>query len=262
VRLYLEIAVRAFRRSSAYRGAAAAGLLTNAFFGAVMTFMYRSVYAAGGTVAGLSLEDCVTYTWLMQSLISVGAAWLTWDVMATIKSGDVVSDLAKPWSFYGYWLSRALGERSFNLLTRGILTYLVGVAAFGARVPAPHAIAAFLVAITLSVLVSFAISFLVNLSAFWLFDAAGLGAMVNTVMMFFSGFLVPLAFLPPAVGAVAAWLPFQAIASLPALIFLEQTRGAAIWQAFATQAGWAVALTAAAVAIGHLAFRKVVIQGG
>lgn len=262
MRLYYEIAARAFRRASFYRGAALAGLVTNALFGAVLTFMYRAVYGSGGTVAGLSLEDCITYVWLMQSLISVGAAWMTWELMASIRSGDVVSDLAKPWSFYGYWLSRTLGERFFNLIGRGSCTYLVGVAFFGALSPDPGILAAFLAAIVLSMLVSFSVSFLVNMSGFWLLDASGAMVIANSVVMFFSGFLIPLAFLPPLLGKVASFLPFQAIAAVPAGIFLGKIAGFDAVRALALQAGWAAVLAAAGILVHRAALRRVVIQGG
>lgn len=63
-------------------------------------------------MAGFTLQDAISYTWVTQSLISVGAGWLvSRDLMNTIRSGDVITDLSRPWSFYGYWLSQSLGER-------------------------------------------------------------------------------------------------------------------------------------------------------
>ncbi len=58
MRLYFEIAARAFRRSTYYRGAALAGLFTNAVFGAILTYMYKAVYGAGGDQdRALSLDN-------------------------------------------------------------------------------------------------------------------------------------------------------------------------------------------------------------
>ena len=45
--------------------------------------------------------------------------WGWWDVEATIRSGDVVTDLARPFSFLGYWLARDLGRAAYFLLFRG-----------------------------------------------------------------------------------------------------------------------------------------------
>src|SRR5262245_9108370 len=72
MRLYYEIAVRSFQRATTYRSAYIAGLLTNAFFGAVLSFVYLGVYGSGGSVAGMSAHDAVSYVWIMQSMISIG----------------------------------------------------------------------------------------------------------------------------------------------------------------------------------------------
>jgi ABC-2 type transport system permease protein len=80
--------------------------------------------------------------------------------------------------------------------------------------------------------------------------------------MALSGFLIPLAFLPPELAAVARALPFQALTSLPIEIFLGKQRGLDLAAALGVQLMWAVLLTAAALAVMRAAVRKVVIQGG
>ena len=263
MRLYYEIALRAFRRATTYRSAYVAGILTNAFFGALRSFMYIAIYGAGGAVAGFALSDAISYTWVTQSLISVGAGWVTSrDLMGSIRTGDVVTDMARPWNFYGYWLSQSLGERGFNLLLRGSLTYLIGVLYFGARVPGPREGLAFVAAIGLALLLSFAFSFIVNMSAFWLLESSGVMMMANVMLSFFSGFLLPIAFFPPALAAVARALPFQAITAVPAQIFLGQVSGAALGQALLLQLGWAAALVLLGLLMLRAAMRKVVVQGG
>jgi ABC-2 type transport system permease protein len=262
MRLYWEIAVRSFRRATVYRSAYVAGMLTNAFFGAVLSFVYLALYAAGGSVGGFSERDAVSYVWVAQALISVGGGWIFWDLAENIRSGDVVSDLSRPWDFYGYWLSKVLGERVFNLLVRGSVTYLIGALYFRAYVPGPAELAGFAAAILLAMVVSFAYSFLVNLSAFWLMDVIGVGTVASLVMGFFSGFLLPLAFFPPWLAAVAALLPFQAIVSVPAEIFLGRVRGEALLWALLLQVFWAVAMTGLALLVLRAAVRKVVVQGG
>jgi ABC-2 type transport system permease protein len=263
MRLYYEIALRAFRRATTYRGAYVAGTLTNAFFGALRSFMYIGLYGAGGVVAGFSLSDAISYTWVTQALISVGAGWITSrDLMISIRTGDVVTDLSRPWNFYGYWLSQSLGERGFNLLLRGSLTYLIGVLAFGARIPAAAELLSFAAAIGLALLLSFAFSFIVNMSAFWLLENSGITMMANVMLSFFSGFLVPIAFFPPALAAVARALPFQAITGLPAQIFLGQIAGMDLLPVLLLQLAWLAVLVALGLLILRFAVRKVVIQGG
>jgi ABC-2 type transport system permease protein len=264
MRLYYEIALRSFRRITTYRTSFVAGIITNAFFGALRCFVFIALYRqqADPVVAGFTLDDAIAYTWLTQSLISIGAGWIAYDVGMTIKSGDVITDLSRPWSFTGYWLSRFLGERIFNLLVRGTLTYAVGIVLFGARVPGPAELISFGAAISLALILSFAYMFVVNLTAFWLIDNTGVVLIANILLSFFSGFFLPIAFFPPALQAVAHALPFQAITSLPAQIFLGQIRGADVIATLLLQIGWAIVLLGLCWIVLRFAVRKVVIQGG
>lgn len=263
MQLYLTVAIKAFRRATAYRSSYVAGILTNAFFGALICAVYRAVYAAGGTVAGYAEGDLISYSWATQSLISIGAAWITsTEIAMSVRTGDVITDLTRPWSFFLYWLSRSLGERLFNLLFRGSITYLIGVLYFDARVPGAAELLAFAPAVAVAMLSSFAVSFCVNLTAFWLLDITGLILLANVLISFFSGFLLPIAFFPPALQTLTYALPFHTITSVPAQIFLGRIAGPGLAGAIGAQLAWAAALIALALAAQALAMRKVVVQGG
>jgi ABC-2 type transport system permease protein len=262
MRLYYEIALRSFRRATSYRSAYVAGIITNAFFGALLSFVYIGVYGAGGSVGGFTLQDAVSYVWVAQAMITAGGGWLTFELADNVYSGQVANDIARPWSFYGYWLSRTLGERLFNLLMRGAITYLIGFLYFGARVPSPAELAFFLLSLLLGNLVSFGLSFALNLSAFWLVESAGIFTIATIVTLFFSGFLLPISFMPEPLATLARALPFQTMTGLPAQVFLGQISGGAIAETLLLQLGWAVVLTGIGLAVERAAFRKLVIQGG
>ncbi|MFN8477304.1 MAG: hypothetical protein U0074_05660 [Kouleothrix sp.] len=53
-----------------YRSSYIAGILTNAFFGVLRSYMYIALYGAGGAVAGFTLADAISYTWVTQAPIS------------------------------------------------------------------------------------------------------------------------------------------------------------------------------------------------
>ncbi len=262
MRLYYEIGLRSFRRAAVYRGSMIWGMITNAFFGALRCYVFIALYRDAGSVAGFTLQDAISYTWITQSLISIGAGWISTDISTTIRTGDVVSDLSRPWSFYGYWLSRFVGERVFNLLVRGTLTYMVGVVAFGAHIPTPQQALGFALAICLAIVCSFGYSFLCELTTFWLMDPTGVWMFASGVLGLFSGFLVPLAFFPPPLRALADVLPFRAITAIPAEIFLGKISGAELPAALLLQLFWCVVLVACGVLLQRAAMYKVVVQGG
>lgn len=261
MRLYLEVARRSFRRHLTYRAATLAGLFTNAVFGVLTASVFSALYRdRGGDVAGFSLAEALTFVWASQSLLAVTAIWGWWEIAATIKTGDVVADLMKPFSFQGYWLSRDLGRAACQLLTRMVPTFLVGTLVYDLALPrSPVTWFALAPSVLLAVLVSFGWRFVLNVGTFWLLDTRGVHAIAVLTVNFFSGFLLPLSFFPPALRGVADLLPFRAIVMLPIEVLLGQR---AVASALGIQLFWAVALALLAEAVLAVAVRKVVIQGG
>jgi ABC-2 type transport system permease protein len=263
MRLYLEIGRRGFRRELAYRTKNLAGLFTNACFGYLRAVPLLAAYRTRGDIAGYDLHAALTWNWLVQSLIMVIGIWGWWDVEETVRSGDVVSDLSKPFSFLGYWLARDYGRALHYVLLRSLPILLVGQLIFGLRWPAsPVTWMALPVSLALAVASGFAFRFMLNLSAFWTTDARGLGSLAMIASTFLSGFLIPLQFMPDGLRRVVSALPFAAMIQTPADVFLERVAGWALLGALAAQALWAALLLLAAWALVGLATRRVVVQGG
>ena len=176
MRLYWEVAKRSFQRQLAYRAATLAGLVTNAFFGYLRGAVFMALFATRPEVAGWDVRDALTYTWLTQALIMIVQLWGWWEVADNIKTGDVASDLAKPFDYYAFWLARDLGRACYHLLARGLPTFLIGFLFYDLLLP-PTPLIWLLLAVTLlfAVVMSFAFRFIINVAAFWLLDTRGVG---------------------------------------------------------------------------------------
>jgi len=120
----------------------------------------------------------------------------------------------------------------------------------------------FAAVVLLGAVVSFALRFLVALSAFWLLDGAGVSQMAWLAGLFFSGMALPLTVFPGWLGELARALPWSAMLQVPADVLLGRHRGAGAAGALAFQAMWAVVLLAAGRALQLVATRRVVVQGG
>ncbi len=263
MRLYWEVAVRGFRRYTTYRAATLAGIFTNTIFGFMRAYVMLALFDAVTEVGGYDVADALTYTFLAQGLIMVAYLWGWWDVAITIRSGDVVTDFYRPFDYQAYWLAQDLGRALYHAVARGIPPFVVGMLVFDVRLPlSPLVWVAFLVSIALAATVSFAMRFMVNLSAFWLLDYRGPGRLAAALWTALSGFAVPVAFFPEGIGAVVSLLPFVALFEVPVDIFLERQSGTGAAGALLFQAGWALVLLAAGRWMLAAARRKVVIQGG
>jgi ABC-2 type transport system permease protein len=267
VLLYAAVVRVAFRRQLAYRTANLAGLATNAFFGLLRVSLFVALFQASpqSTIGGYDLQAAATYTWVTQAMIMVVCMWAWWDIETTIRSGDVVTDLARPFSYLGYWLARDYGRAAYFALFRGVPCLVFGQLTFagGLRWPAsPVDGGLLLVSLVLAIALSFAWRFLLNVSAFWTTDARGLGAITSALLMFLGGFVVPLSFFPDWIQPFLLSLPFAGMIQVPSDIFVGRLTGSAALAALATQALWAVCLLALAQVTVMFALRRVSVQGG
>ncbi|QXE36665.1 ABC-2 family transporter protein [Streptomyces sp. GMY02] len=266
MRLYIAVAAGGFRRYATYRVATFAGVFTNTVFGYIMAYTYMALWNQRPQLGGYDLPEALTYVWLGQALLATCAMMgggFESELIERIRTGDVAVDLYRPADLQLWWLAVDLGRAAFHLLGRGIVPMVLGSFVFELALPAdPLTWLAFLVAVTLGVVVSFAIRFLVALSAFWLLDGAGAAQMALLAGLFFSGMLLPLPVFPGALGEVAAALPWSSLLQIPADVLLGKHTGWDLAGAYAFQAGWAVALLAAGRVLQSVATRRVVVQGG
>jgi ABC-2 type transport system permease protein len=263
LRLYLAIAAMAYQRRLAYRTANLAGLFTNAIFGYLRTAVFLALFAAQPVVAGYTAVEMVTYSWLMQAIIMVVQLWGWFEVEETIRTGDVVSELARPFSYLGYWLAQDFGRAAYFVVYRGLPIFLLGYLTMGMRLPSsPLTWLLFLLSLGLGTAINFAWRFMLNLTAFWTNDARGLANLGMGFMTAASGFLVPLSFFPGPLGAVLALLPFAGIIQTPADVFMERLAGTELLLVLGRQALWAGLMLLAAQAVVVIATRRLVAQGG
>lgn len=262
MRLDWEIAKRGWRRYAAYPWATAAGVFTNTVFGFIQAYILLAVFRHRQHVGSYDASDAVTYVWLAQALIMT-VYMFGWNELALrIRDGSIATDLARPLDPLRYWLAFDLGRAPYHFVFRGFLPFAVGALVFRLHYPTPGAAAAFLVSVALAVVVSLGFRFLYNASAFWLVDIRGVMMVALTVSLFFSGMVLPLAFFPSWLRAIAHVLPFASIMQTPIDVWLGKHHGAGLAGVLALQLFWALML----LGLGRLALRggatRLVIQGG
>ncbi|MEU3276244.1 ABC transporter permease [Streptomyces antibioticus] len=262
-RLYSAVAAGGFRRYATYRAATAAGVFTNTVFGLILVHTYIALWDERPHLGGYDQAQAVTFVWLGQALyatLAIQGGGFEAELMERIRTGEVATDLYRPADLQVWWLAADLGRSLFQLIGRGVIPFTFGVLFFPTALPGdPLRWLLFLVAVVLAMVVSFAIRFLVALSAFWLLDGTGASQVLMVTGMFCGGMALPLNAFPGALGEVVRLLPWAALLQMPADLLM----GEADWvSVLAFQAGWAVALLAVGRLVQSAATRRVVVQGG
>lgn len=263
LRFYFEVAGTAFRRQIVYRWANLAGLCTNIFFALIVSYIIIALYNARPVVAGYDVHDTLRYTWMMQAILMVVLPFGFTDLMQTIRTGDVVTDLSKPCNFYLYWFSREMGKNVYYAIFRGLPTYLAGMLIFNLGVPLTwQSWLAFGWILPFGAMLGIAYRFLYNLVAFWIIEARSVVTFALTIAQFLTGSYIPLPLLPGWLQAIVNWLPFRGFMDLPVEVFLGKISGSSLWLEFGRQVGWLIVLTCLVQWLTQLARQRVVVQGG
>jgi ABC-2 type transport system permease protein len=260
---YLALGRMSLQRELSYRTANIAGMITNVFFGVLRASVLIALIGARDSVAGYSVRDAVTYTGITQALLSYVAIFGWWEVMSTVRSGEIATDLSRPMDYFAYWFARDAGRAFAQLAMRGLP--ILALYALVYRIVLPPSVinaVATVISLLLALTVSFAFRFLVNLAAFWTPDATGIGRLCWTANGALSGMIVPLALLPPVLAQITRLLPFAAMANTPTEIYLGIVSGPSLLGALALQAFWALALVVACRVTLAAGVRRLVVQGG
>jgi ABC-2 type transport system permease protein len=260
LRLYGEVARLSFRRFSTYRGAMIAGAFTNTIFGFIRAGLLRSsLRDQVEGVAGLTMQSATMFVFLGQALIAVTMLFGDYSLIELVRSGDVATELHRPWDWSTYRLASDLGRSAFQLLSRALLITMAGWLVY--RLPIPGGGDAFWFGLTvvLAAILASRIWTIAGLAAFWLTEAVGVMQMGVAVAMLGTGLLVPLQFLPERVADVLWLLPFAGLLQGPIDVLLDLRSPLPV---IALQLFWIVALELVLRFELRAAVRKLELQGG
>lgn len=261
--MYRALARLSFQRQLAYRTANLAGLVTNLFFGLLRAYVLIALFGSKTQVAGYDVRAAITYTGITQAMLSFLSAFGWWEIIRSVRSGQVGVDLTRPLDYFSYWAAQDLGRALGQLLLRG--TPLIAVYALAYSIALPPTAANWLalpVSLLLGWLIAFTWNFVVNLAAFWTVDAMGIGRLSMSLVMLCSGFLMPLAFFPSWAQTLLRMLPFASMVNTPVEVYLGVVQGTDLVGALLMQAGWALALVMLSRRVLNTGVRRLVIQGG
>lgn len=263
MRTFFEISLASFRRHMTYRATVFAGLITNFIFGVFRIAILVALYGENESVAGVSLTGGITYMVLIQGVIGFLSMFSWYELMNSVYSGEVVTDMLKPLSLYTSWLARDLGRAGVQFIFRGVLIVLLYAPFFTLTYPdSPLQWSSLFVVMLLSWLVSFSWRFVVNLAAFWTPNAMGIGRFLFILSWFFSGFLMPLRYYPDWLIRIANLTPFPSTVNVVMDTFIGILNGPELVQAILAQLVWLIILLTAGQLLLRAGQRRLVILGG
>jgi ABC-2 type transport system permease protein len=263
LRKYLVLSSLTMQGALAYRVRFLLSIGSGLVQALVLFYIWKAVYAGRSVIAGFSLDEMITYVFISFAVRNLYSFYTETGISSTIRTGDVAYELIKPFDYQLARFFESLGNVVIEGVLIGLTVLLVGVLAFGAGAPASlFSALMFVLSLFLSLLVNFALSYLVGLLSFYTTTSFGIVTAKVFIVGFFSGAVVPLAFFPQWLERIAYILPFYTIVHTPVLIYMGKIGGDRIATALATQLVWAALLWIGGRVMWSLAIRKVTIHGG
>jgi ABC-2 type transport system permease protein len=261
-----------FRMLLQYRAAAIAGVWTQIFFGLVLIMVYEAFYRSSTAAAQpMTFAQLVSYVWLGQALLTILPWNVDTEIRVLVRSGAIAYELCRPIDLYGLWFARAVAHRTAPAALRAlpqvvfamVCLPLLGLEAW--RLEPPASLAAgigFVVALACSLLLSCAISTLINITMMWTIAGDGVVMLTTTTVSLLSGLLIPLPLLPDWSQQVVRWLPFAGLVDLPFRIYSGHIAPGGLALVLARQLGWTIATIWFGRWLLDRGMRRIVVQGG
>lgn len=181
-----------------------------------------------------------------------------------IRQGSLSTDLIRPVSFLLMEIAREVGREVMVLLMQFLPVTVLFVILF--KCPMPVTIEGWLVftfALVFGYFVLLSYNLLFSMCVFVTQNWWGLSQFSQFIMAFFSGSVVPILMMPDALQRVAYALPFQAMTSIPAQLFVQPGHITSALPLFANQLVWIVIMFSATALIWKKwIMYNIVVNGG
>ncbi|MFZ7103002.1 MAG: ABC transporter permease [Peptococcaceae bacterium] len=264
LRMYGEFTRKSFQRAAAYRFEAWMRLFSNIIFLIMWGFIWYGLYKNKGTVSGITFQNVFSYILISQMLQGIHSAGTPlWEIQEKVRTGDIVSELIRPYDYPLRLLFADFGSIGFYFLTAILPLYTVIFVIFKPLMPSsPLQWILFLFSALLGYLIRYCVELTFGLFTFWLVETGGVEDIFYFAISLFSGAMIPLWFFPGWLYTLARFLPFQGIFFVPNSIFVGQLPGEEILPALGLQFFWLVISFLILRFVWSRAATKIVVQGG
>jgi ABC-2 type transport system permease protein len=246
-----------------YRAAAFAGFTTQLFWGFINVMVYQALFRSTHRPQPMRLDQVINYIWLGQAMWAMLAWNADGDVRAMVRNGTVAYELLRPTDLYWLWYARAIAMRLAPTMLRAIPLLIIAALFLGLQPPAsPTAASMWVLVMIGALLLGCAVTVLMNISLLWTISGEGTATLLPTVVVLFSGMIIPLPFFPDWMQPILNALPFRGLVDIPCRVYSGHIPpNEAAWM-FVHQLAWTVGLILLGRWLLSRNIRRLVVQGG
>lgn len=249
-----------------YRIAAVAGAFTQFFFGMIMIMVLSAFYSASSNEAPIDYKSAVTYIWLGQAMLGM----LPWngdsEIQNLIRTGNVTYELVRPMNLYNYWFARAFALRTAPTLLKSIPLFIIALLLpkeySMSLPPSIYAFMGWIITTLGALILSCAITNIMNITTLYTLSGDGIQRLLVSIVIFFSGMIVPLPLFPDRFRQIIKYLPFGGLVDIPVRFFTGELAFNQLPKYVAFQFIWVIIIYMLGRWFLSKKIKDLVVQGG
>ncbi|HHY75768.1 MAG TPA: hypothetical protein GX500_03175 [Firmicutes bacterium] len=258
---YLLYTRAEFLRGIRYRASFWAQMASGLIMTAIQWYLWTAVYRHTGSIAGVSLQEMLSYTLMGRVAAGFLAEPSNLRLAPRVRQGTIVHDLVKPADLHFQLLFQNLGSAAFRLVSTGLPLY-VALSVMGIlHLPDARTLIAFVISLLMGYVAVFSTSFVSGVLTFYTKSGVGVDHLY-TVVELLAGMYVPLQFFPGWLRWVAENLPFKAIHYIPMAIWSGMTEPGEVVSAVLSQLLWTGLMVLLCRIVWKGAIKHLTVQGG
>lgn len=268
INIYKSFAKAGVQNAMAYRTSFMFFALGESLYCFVMYFIWKAVFMSSGdsTFMGFNMTDMTVYVFLSNLVGFLTATDSTDNLADEIRDGSIIMRMIKPVNVDHSILSFEIGNKVMTL-TCIFLPVMVGVEIYRYIVLGHIAFSIsnfmiFAVSVVLSYLLSFYLNLIFGYLAFFLMNIWGFSILKGSIIKFFSGALIPLAFFPGIVRTIFEQLPFASLVYVPTMIYMGKYSAGEVAFVLCKQVFWLGVFVLISKMIWSWAQKRLAVQGG
>ena len=228
----------------------------------VFVAFWQAIYAETTTIAGLDLEQTLSYILLARIFGPLASTMGIGYFGRLLRDGQIEIELLRPVDFQGQNYAMRMADLATSLVLQ-LPLLLIAVVFFGLRLPAdPLVWGVFILSALIGASVVFCFDWALGCLSFYTTEVWGLIVVRYSLGLFFSGTFLPIVMMPEWLQLIVNSVPIAQSLYVPVALLSGITPLAEAPRVLLVQLGWLVAMLVLSRFVFSVAVRKVTVQGG
>ncbi|MCW6653564.1 ABC-2 family transporter protein [Aerococcaceae bacterium NML210727] len=268
MKVYFPYIHSAWKTRMAYGANVIVWIFADIFQVISMLFIWYIIYTQGSqeSINGFNFNSVLLYTIMANLTVNLYQLDVDFIIAEEISSGEIVNNFIRPISYVKRLIAESMGTLFFDVLfllvpiVSGLILYTHFTKIdFGVTI---ESVALYTVALSLSIVINFILSFMIGMAAFYVNYIWGFITLKGAFMMLVTGQLFPLTFLPEWIVGILKLTPFYYMNFGPVSILLNRFSRQAAWHLIGIQGLWCVILAGIAHVVWQSAQKRLSVNGG